>query len=87
MARGWESKSVEAQMEEVRHVQTSDPAALSPEEMALRQRRETLRLTRSQLQEQMSRARSDAHRQRLAQSLAEIDRQLAALNPPLRADG
>ncbi|MFN7946683.1 MAG: hypothetical protein U0Z53_15130 [Blastocatellia bacterium] len=87
MARGWESKAVEDQMEEARRAQTGRPTALSPEEIALRQRRETLRLTRSQLNEQMSRARSDAHRQRLAESLAEIDRQLAELNQTLNADG
>jgi prefoldin subunit 5 len=46
----------------------------------LRERRESLRLARSRMSEQLARARVEAHRQMLQRSLEEIDRQLAELD-------
>ncbi|HZS03428.1 MAG TPA: hypothetical protein VFD58_01015 [Blastocatellia bacterium] len=87
MARGWESKAVEDQMEEAKRSRRDDGRDdLSPAALELRQRLETLRLSRSRVIEQMARARSEAHRQMLSRSLAEIDRQLAELNRPLSSD-
>ncbi len=84
MARGWESKAVEDQMEEVRQKKpNANHTALSHQDVAVRHRRESLRLARSHLTGQLARARSDHHRLMLNHSLEEIDRQLAALNQPL----
>ena len=80
MARGWESKSVEDQVEE--HLRARQEAARiphSPEAIKLKQKRETLLLQRSRLLEQLQNARSDAHRQMLERSLQAIDAELAAL--------
>jgi hypothetical protein len=80
MARGWESKSVEDQLEErLRAKQEAPGAAPTAEAIELKQKRETLLLGRSRLLEQMQNARSDAHRQMLERSLQAIDAELAAL--------
>jgi hypothetical protein len=80
MARGWESKSVEDQLEErLRAKQEASGAAPSPEAIELKQKRETLLLGRSRLLEQMQNARSDAHRRMLERSLQAIDAELGAL--------
>ena len=79
MARGWESKSVEDQMEErLRAKQEAVAAPKSSESIELQQKRETLLLARSRLLEQLQKVRSDAHRQMLEQSLLDIESKLAA---------
>jgi hypothetical protein len=51
----------------------------SPETIALRQRGESLRLARSQLMQQLNRARSERQRQMLLKSLEEIQQQITAI--------
>lgn len=80
MARGWESKAVEDQLEEMaRAKQEAAAVPQSPESIVLKMKRESLRLTRSQLQEQLQNARSEAHRQRLEQSLQAVEAELSSL--------
>ena len=79
MARGWESKSVEDQLEERERAKREAAAPVSTEAPAHRQRRETLELTRSQLLAQINAARSDAHRQMLDRSLQAIQEELETL--------
>lgn len=79
MARGWESKSVEDQLEERERAKREAAFPVSTEAPQHRQRRETLQLARSQLREQISAARSDAHRKMLEQSLAAIEQELESL--------
>ena len=79
MARGWESKSVEDQLEERERAKFDATVPLSTEAPEHRLRRETLQLTRSRLLEQLKAARSDAHRHMLKQSLQEIQEELEAL--------
>ena len=81
MARGWESKAIEDQMEEAARPQPSDlspRSALTPEALERQRHREALRLARSRIVEQMSAARSEAHRRLLTRSLAAIDEQLSS---------
>jgi len=77
MARGWESKSVEDQIEESARRKASEalprPTAA---ELARNARRQALQLARSRLLEQLARARSEAHRQALRQALADLEHQL-----------
>jgi len=82
MARGWESKAVEEQMEEAARAQSeaTDRPALTPAALERQRRREALRLARSRVVEQIKGARSEAHRRLLNQSLAAIDEQLSALD-------
>jgi len=79
MARGWESKSVEAQMEEAEFASDAK-LRLSPQELESKQKRETLELTRKKLQADLERATSERHRQMLNRSLEEIENQLGKLN-------
>ena len=74
MARGWESKSIEDQQAEAeRAAAESKRAPLTPKQ----QRRETLQLSRSQLQHQLEHARHETHRQMLIRSLQALDEVLA----------
>ncbi len=81
MARGWESKAVEAQLEEAERAAQESSAyrPLSAEMLARAQKCESLRLLRSRLREQLQRARSDAQRQMLEKSLADLELELADL--------
>ncbi|MCG3162561.1 MAG: hypothetical protein JMDDDDMK_03840 [Acidobacteria bacterium] len=80
MARGWESKSVEDQMEEARRSQVEAGGRIqSPEEKERERRIESLRLERSRLTEQLDRARSAAHQRMIQQSLEAIEAEIAAL--------
>ena len=79
MARGWESKAVEAQMEEAekRALKRGALDELTPAERERRDRLESLRLSRSRTLTQLEQATRPAHRamlQRTLQALeAEID--------------
>lgn len=78
MARGWESKSVEAQQED-RQARSSASGPASPEEAAREAARQTLELTRARAIADLARARSDAHRRMLEQAIRALDDQLKAL--------
>ena len=78
MARGWESKAVEAQLEE-KNTRDEDRAAfeeLSPEERARRERLDALRLSRARTLEQLERAAAPAHREMLKRTLLALERDI-----------
>lgn len=77
MARGWESKGVEAQMEEANQPALEKGRVdQSPEARARRLRLESLRLSRSRLLEQLERARHHAHREVLKKGLRAIESEM-----------
>ena len=80
MARGWESKSVESQMETAQSKQ-DDPARkrLTPEVAAALRKKETLLLARAHLQQQMQTSRHPRHREMLQNALTDLEKQLADL--------
>ncbi len=82
MARGWESKSVESQIE-MSHSNPQDGGKerLSPEASALLRKKETLLLARVHLQRQMEATQHPRHRDMLQSALAEVEKQLADLSP------
>ena len=75
MARGWESKSVEAQQED-RARQGPAGRPLTPEEAADRARRTTIELARVRALADLARAKSPAHRTMLEAALRALDEQL-----------
>jgi hypothetical protein len=81
MARGWESKSVEAQQEEAVRKPTAGRKP-APEELAREERRRALELTRKRAAADLTRASARAHREMLEQAIATLDAQLAELKPP-----
>ena len=80
MARGWESKSIEAQQEEASRSAPARPAP-SAAELALEQRRRALELTRARALADLGRASAPAHRQMLEQAIASLEEQLKELPP------
>ena len=82
MARGWESKAVEAQLEEkgLRETDEADARELTPEERARRARLESLKLSRARTLEQLERAASPAHRQMLKRTLLALEREIGELD-------
>lgn len=83
MARGWESKAVEEQQAEAaRVVEQQSFRPLTPEALARKQRQESLQLSRSQLREQLQRARTDVQRRRLEEALRQLETELAQFDEP-----
>jgi hypothetical protein len=77
MARGWESKSVEQQMETAELDREVVPSKSEQDPEMLR-RVQGLRLARRQVVQQLQNATHERHRQMLQAALAELDRKLAA---------
>lgn len=84
MARGWESKAIEDQQAEaLRAAEQKRFTPLTPEELARKQRLESLQLSRSQLREQWQRARTAVQRRRLEDALQQLETDLAQLDAPV----
>jgi len=78
VARGFDSKFVEAQQDEATREKRLNPD-LSPEQRALSVKREALELSRSRAKADLSRATAPVHRQMLEQAIRHLDEQLARL--------
>lgn len=80
MARGWESKSVESQIDasESRHVRAQQ-IQQSQEALLLQRERESLELSRTRVLRDLETARHPRHREQLAAALAHLDRQIEKL--------
>jgi len=78
MARGWESKSVEAQIEGA-DVRADRGQPLTPEQRELQRKRDGLALSRRRIVQELATARSEARRASLEQALAFLDEELAKL--------
>jgi hypothetical protein len=79
MARGWESKSVESQMESARQEQPVTGGERSDKEKLVRREQQNLLLSRSYVQRQLESASNERYAQGLRQALAELDQKLAVL--------
>jgi hypothetical protein len=78
MARGWESKAVEAQQADAFARSRSGPP-VSREETNRRAERATLSLARARAEADLRAATVDAHRAMLERAIADLDRQIADL--------
>lgn len=78
MARGWESKSVEAQQADLGSARTQG-AALSPAERERRQHADTLKLALADATAQLQAACKPVHRDMLQQRVTAIQERLADL--------
>ena len=78
MARGWESKAVEAQQDEARRG-PSRTSGLSEADRATAERRRTLELARAKAMTDLARATAPAHKTLLTLTIAALDQQLAGL--------
>ena len=82
MARGWESKSVENQIQEraAANSEKSGPR-LTPEELQLQTKREGLEMARTRTLSSLQGACDPRYRAHLERALADLDAQLLALEP------
>lgn len=80
MARGWESKSVEAQQDAAGADRGLVRPVVSPEAAARRATRATLALARTRVQADLKSASAAAHRTMLEHAIADLDRQIAELD-------
>jgi hypothetical protein len=78
MARGWESKSVEQQQEEMAEQRKSARAPISKDDQQRNRKREGLILSRGRLAGQLRVASNPRHRQMLEQAIADLDKQLSS---------
>jgi len=76
VARGWESKSVEDQ-QAAASTQVESKQRLTPEQLALRQERESLQLSRRRIVQQLQSVQNPRHRQMLESALSDLDSRLA----------
>lgn len=79
MARGWESKSVEAQQADHGDAPEKTKRKLTPEAAARLRDHETLRLSRQRVLQQLEAAQNPRHRQLLQAELADLDVKLSRL--------
>jgi hypothetical protein len=82
MARGWESKAIEAQQEEASNTRHLIDKQLTPAQQARHRQIEGLQLARKNIERQIALATNSRHINMLHQSLAELDRQLDFLKQP-----
>lgn len=81
MAKGWESKAVEAQVEDSK---TKAPGKtkpqLTPEQVENRRRKQVLLLARTRVQRDLEASQHQRHTDQLNRALADLDAQLSALD-------
>jgi hypothetical protein len=80
MARGWESKSVESQMESARDEKRVPSRQPSSKEKEVERERQNLLLSRTHVRQQMKSAINQKYAGSLRNALDEIERRLAKLD-------
>jgi hypothetical protein len=82
MARGWESKSVEAQIESAAGKPKVPPKPLlSPEQIQKLRDRENLELSRTRVQRELASSANPRYQEILRKALADLEGKLAGLEP------
>jgi hypothetical protein len=76
MARGWESKSVEAQQDEAAARTTSEKPRLTREAITQLREKENLRLSLQSVVQQLGRSHDARHRAMLEQARADLERRI-----------
>ena len=79
MARGWESKSVESQMEDRQDEREASPERLAGRDLELERKRYSLELSRRRIQSELAATQSSLRRASLEQALKYLDGELAKL--------
>jgi len=80
MARGWESKSVEAQMEAAGDASPADSRRpVTDHDKRIQRERQSLLLSRTYVLRQIESSSSERYTESLRQALSDIDKKLAAL--------
>ncbi|MGA8274130.1 MAG: hypothetical protein WB919_21400 [Candidatus Sulfotelmatobacter sp.] len=80
MARGWESKSIEAQQEDAAARTTSEKPRLTREQSARLREKENLRLSLQNIVQQLDRSRDARHRAMLERAKSDLEKRIAQLS-------
>ena len=80
MARGWESKSVESQIESAEERKAAAAKAPSVEELQRQRVRESIELSRTRVLRDLSEAVNPRYRKQLEAALEHLDEKLAAIH-------
>ena len=80
MARGWESKAVEAQVEAASISDPKPQKRLTPAEVEVAHKRKSLLLSRSRILQDLNQNSNPRYKKILTDALAELDERLAQLN-------
>ena len=82
MARGWESKSVEAQIEDNKSTSSNQSflQQVSPEEVHRKSLKANLHLSRQRILQQLESSTNDRYSEMLRRSLADLEGQLGSLS-------
>jgi len=81
VARGWESKAVADQIEEVESRQQGvTKPAVTPEQRVLHEQLDSLKLSRSRLLQQLEHAKYPAHRDVLLNGLRAVEKEIEELS-------
>jgi hypothetical protein len=80
MARGWESKSVESQIETAEtHVRPSFDERIPAEELELLRKRESLNLSRTRVLRELETSQNPRYRNLMEKALADLNAELRRL--------
>jgi len=80
MARGWESKAVEGQVQEFESKENrSKKLQLTRDQLEIRRKIEILLLSRSRVEKELQSSENPRYREQLVRALADLDAQLAKL--------
>ena len=80
MARGWESKSVEEQMDAAESRKAAaTQAKVNEAQLRLERERESIELSRGRIVRELEAARHPRHREQLSQALSFLDERLSQL--------
>jgi len=81
MAKGWESKAVEAQVEDFKtKAPEKTKPQLTPEQVETRRRKQVLLLARTRVQRDLELSQHQRHTDQLHRALADLNEQLSALD-------
>jgi hypothetical protein len=80
MARGWESKSVEAQIEEKEKAIPKPVKTRTADQVQLIIEKRTLELARARVTRELASSQNPRYAQMLQQSLSELDKKIAAID-------
>jgi len=80
MAKGWESKSVEAQMEsKAEEAPASDHKRMTPAETEAQRKKQNLLLSRAQVSRSIAQSQNPRYLEMLGKALADLDAEIAKL--------
>jgi len=80
MARGWESKGVESQMDAAQEQPARPPRPLTEEEKRRQRERQGLILARTHIQQQLDASTSEQYSESLRRAMADLDEKISALD-------